>query len=130
VIATCATCGDRIVITRLGGRDELWQHDEQQHRGMVEIHQLRDVDWHSRALTAVLELASTGEPFVISEVIHLGVPDAPNPRTDWARIQKEAEELGWITSTGRLGHSVRPTAKRSPVTEWIGTAKARKARAA
>lgn len=52
-----------------------------------------------------------------------GYGDAPNPRTDWSRIQREAEALGWITQTGRLGRSVRPTAKGSPVAEWIGTPK-------
>lgn len=127
MIATCKTCGDRIPLSRVGGEDELWLHDNVCRRGFEPVHQLPSVDWHARALRAVLELAARGEPFVISEVIHLGVPDAPNPRTDWSNIQREAESLGWIKATGRLGRSVRPTAKKSPVTEWVGTAKARSA---
>jgi hypothetical protein len=102
-------------------------HHDREHSLDASVHQLPTVDWHSRALRAVLELAAKGDPFVISEVIHLGVPDAPNPRTDWPRIQREAADLGWIVKTGRLGHSVRPSTKGSPVTEWIGTAKARRA---
>lgn len=91
------------------------------------VTQLPGVDWHTQALQAVRALAATGKPFVISQVIELGVPDAPNPRTDWARIQGEAEALGLIEQTGRLGHSVRPTTKGSPCAEWIGTYAARRA---
>lgn len=97
------------------------RHVNTAHTDQGEVHQLATVDWHRAALEAVHELARRGLPFVISQVIDFGVPDAPNPRTDWARIQREAEGLGWIEPTGRLGHSTRPTTKGSPVTEWIGT---------
>src|SRR5690242_11622572 len=112
-VARCASCTWTAPAPSVkAAAAELWHHDEVEHRGLGDIHQMPNVDWHSRALRAVLELAAKGEPFVISQVIHLGVPDAPNPRTDWARIQKEAEDMGWIRQTGRLGRSVRPTAKK------------------
>lgn len=101
-------------------------HVDTEHFGRArDVVQMPTVDWHAAAMRGVLTLAKSGRPFVISQVIELGVPDAPRPRTDWARIQREAQLLGWIVPTGRLGHSVRPTTKGSPVTEWIGTAKAR-----
>lgn len=111
------------VATLNEGADLLWQHNAEKHRGITPtpIHQLPTVDWHSQALQAIRALATKGEPFVISQVIEFGVPDAPNPRTDWSRVQKEAENLGWIEQTGRLGRSVRPTTKGSPVAEWRGT---------
>ena len=102
------------------------EHFDRVHLGrQTEVRQMPTVDWHTQALTAVRTLAETGRPFVISEVIRLGVPDAPNPRADWGRLAKEAQELGWITPTGGLGRSVRPSAKSSPVAEWVGTVKGR-----
>lgn len=124
--ATCTTCGDARTFTSVRDASSwLWTHDLTAHRGQQpEIVQMPGPDWHERAMQAVLALARSGRPFVISEVITYGVPDAPNPRTDWSRIQREAEGLGLITQTGRLGRSVRPTTKGSPVAEWVGTAKA------
>lgn len=107
------------------------QHYDQVHLGLQSaIVQLPSVDWHAQAMTAIRALAVSGRPFVISEVINVGVPDAPNPRTDWANVTNEAQALGWIEPTNRLGHSVRPKTKGSPVTEWVGTAKAREVSAA
>lgn len=111
------------VATPQEGCDWLWQHELEKHRGQPAsaLHQLPTVEWHTQAMQAIRALAMKGEPFVISQVIEFGVPDAPNPRTDWSRVQKEAENLGWIEQTGRLGRSVRPTTKGSPVAEWRGT---------
>ena len=103
------------------------QHHRAEH---TEQHQLPSVTWREQAMLAMRALAARGEPFVISQVIDYGVPDAPNPRTDWSNIQKEAVALGWIEATGRLGHSVRPSTKGSPVTEWRGTYAARRVAAA
>lgn len=126
--ATCATCGERIHVTRLGGHDELWEHDLREHRGQqAEVTQMPAVTWHEQAMQGIKTLALSGKPFVISDVISLGVPDAPHPRTDWPRVTNEARDLGWIEQTGRLGHSARPSTKGSPVAEWRGTTKARNA---
>src|SRR5881394_2549514 len=116
-LARCRTCGEaQPVADDATGYRWLIDHDAT-HRDVEVIRQLPTVDWHGLALQAVRELAASGKPFVISEVIRLGVPDAPSPRTDWANIQREAEALGWIKATGRLGRSIRPTTKRSPCTE-------------
>ena len=108
--------------------DLLWAHDAEAHRGepAAAIRQLPGVDWHTQALQAIRALAAKGEPFVISQIIEYGVPDAPHPRTDYANVQREAETRGWIEQTGRLGRSVRPTTKGSPVAEWVGTYAARR----
>lgn len=99
----------------------LARHWDGDHLGRAAtITQLPGVDWHTEAMTGLLTLCRSGRPFVVSEVIRLGVPDAPNPRTDWPRVQREARDNGWMVATGRLGHSVRPSTNGSPVTEWIG----------
>jgi hypothetical protein len=128
VTATCV-CGQQYTgRDRQALSDRLWAHYAKSHRGepLPVVTQLPAVDWHTEALRAVRALAAKGEPFVISQVLEYGVPDAPNPRTDWSRIQREAKDLGWIEETGRLGRSVRPTTKSSPCAEWIGTYAARR----
>lgn len=120
--ATCSECGWDVHNLPAGTATAAWDnHRARIHGEGGTVTQLPGVDWHEQALQAVRALAATGEPFVISQVIEYGVPDAPNPRTDWANIQREAEAFGWIIATGKLGHSVRPTTKGSPCTEWVGT---------
>lgn len=128
--ATCATCGEaRTFPTLKTASTWLWEHDES-HRGIAsEVVQMPSVDWHTQARTALLTLCRSGRPFVVSEVIELGVPDAPAPRTDWPRVTNEMQAEGFMVPTGRLGHSVRPKTKGSPVTEWQGTVKAKGAAA-
>ena len=112
--------------TTRAASDALAAHYDEAHLGqMAEVRQMPSVDWHTQAMQGLLTLCRSGRPFVVSEVIELGVPDAPNPRTDWAKVTNEARDNGWMVPTGALGHSVRPTTKGSPATEWIGTAKAR-----
>jgi hypothetical protein len=126
--ARCGECSWEVHDLPPGTGTAAWQtHHDRTHGDAETLHQLPGVEWHEQALQAIRTLAATGQPFVISQVIKLGVPDAPNPRTDWSRIQGEAEALGLIEQTGRLGHSIRPTAKGSPCAEWIGTFAARRA---
>lgn len=126
----CKTCGRPFRgINTQAVRDAMWAHDEIDHRNgqLADIHQLPAVGWHRQALTAILDFASKGEPFVISAALLAhGVPDAPNPRTDYSNIQREAVSNGWIEPTGKHGKSVRPTTKGSGVTEWRGTARVRR----
>lgn len=120
--ATCHECGWDVHDLPTGTGTTAWDtHRARIHGEGNTVHQLPAVDWHTQALQAVHALAAKGDPFVISQVIEYGVPDAPNPRTDWSRIQGEAESLGWIEQTGRMGRSVRPTTKGSPCAEWRGT---------
>lgn len=123
---TCASCGHPVTGSTLKETsDKLWAHYDEAHLGrQSEVVQMPGVTWHEQARQGLLALCRSGRPFVVSEVIELGVPDAPNPRTDWARVTNEFRDEGLMVPTGRLGHSVRPTTKGSPATEWIGTAKA------
>ena len=124
-LASCRDCDwEQPAATYGAASNALWTHYLDTHTNLpapAEVKQLPAVDWHAQALAAIRTLSATGKPLVISQVIDLGVPDAPNPRTDWAKVQREAESFGWIEKTGALGHSVRPTTKGSPVTEWRGT---------
>lgn len=125
---TCPDHGHIGTATTLTGRLRLlYDHHTRHHAPTPNVGQLPAVDWRRQALDAIRQLAATGRPFVISQVIHYGVPDPPNPRTDWPRIQADAVALGWIEPTGALGHSIRPTTKGSAVTEWRGTSAARDA---
>ena len=120
--AKCHECSWEIHGTVPGTALHAWRtHHDRVHGDATTVTQLPGVDWHTQALQAIRALAAKGEPFVISQIIEYGVPDAPNPRTDYANVQREAETLGWIEQTGRLGRSVRPTTKGSPVAEWRGT---------
>ena len=123
MIGTCATCGAKMSHPTIQGiSDQLWQHHATAHRGepLPALTQLPAVSWHRTALDAIHTLAATGRPFVIADVIELGVGDPANPRTDWPKVTAEAQALGWIEPHG-YAQSTRPTAKSSAVRQWIGT---------
>jgi hypothetical protein len=123
VIATCATCGEQFRgIDRDQLADRLWNHHAHDHldEPLPAVTQILGYDWHRQALEAIRTLAATGKPFVISDVIELGVGDPVNPRTDWPKVTDEAKRLGWIEHAG-FAQSSRPTARSSAVRQWKGT---------
>lgn len=126
MIATCATCGEQQPAPSTKAAAEwLWGHDDAEHRGVTPISQLPAVTFHHQALDAILSLALTGRRFTIGEAHPLVTVTPANPRTDWPKVQREAESNGWITHVG-FDRSVVPGTKGSAVSVWQGTAEARR----
>lgn len=74
--------------------------------------------WAQVCDAAIEELAATGRDFRASDVIALGVPDAPHPSM-WGPRFLAAKAAGLIE---RVGYSTsgRPTTHRSAVGLWRG----------
>lgn len=129
----CATCGASFAgTTAQQVSDKLWEHDEIDHRqsSLTLVTQLPAVTFHRQALDAILTLAQTGREFTIGDAHELVTIPPANPRTDWPKATREAQDRGWITHTGRYTKSAVTRTKGSAVAIWTGTAEARKGRAA
>lgn len=122
--ATCAECGARIPIIRLGGNDELWQHADGHRFGDAAIHQLPQVTFREQALTAIRALAVTGKPFTLGDAHPMVQARPVNPQTEWPAVLREAVALGWVEWTGEFSESNVPSTKRSAVKVWRGTSAA------
>lgn len=122
MIATCATCGQPVVITRLGGNDELWQHDRE-HRGIATIHQLADVEFLQAFLRAIAAMP-IGTRFTTAD-LHGVVPDPPDHHW-WGKAQGEARRRGLCKKVGSQPSDL-DTTKDSLVRQWERCATERRA---
>lgn len=88
------------------------------------IRQFPSVEWRTRALDAIAQLAAAKSTFTIFEIAEYGVGEPPAPRTDWGRLTRDAQDFGLIKhakdSAGRdlTARSQRPATKNSLVFVW------------
>ena len=81
--------------------------------------------WHSRAWTALHELAATGDPFTADDLIdRVGPPDqshrANSRNSSIGGLFSQAASDGWIVSDGRVVRSRQPHRKGGAVRVWRG----------
>jgi hypothetical protein len=88
------------------------------------VRQLPSVEWRTRALDALVQLAATKATFTVFEIAEYGVGEPPAPRTDWGKLTRDAEHMGFIRhardNEGRelSARSQRPATKGSLVSVW------------
>ncbi len=83
---------------------------------------VHDEEWFPRCAAAIAELARDGKPFQAFDLIAAGVPE-PYDHHAWGKAFKDAARLGVIHHVG-YGPSLRPTARKSLLNIWRGTAPA------
>lgn len=113
---------DRHVVLRHG------QTTPETTSGVAPAPSTRDsADWRTQALDAIAQLAATGREFTVYEVAELGVPEPPNPQTDWGLLTRDARHLGLIDpvknedGSPKAVESKRPATKGSLVKVWRGS---------
>jgi hypothetical protein len=98
--------------------------------GMANTAAAASPDWWSRAERAVLWLAREGEPFQAYDVVlRFGMDEPDNPAKQWGALLAALRKEGLIEHAG-FDQSKRPTASKSAVRTWRGTAKLREEEAA
>jgi hypothetical protein len=91
--------------------------------GMANTAAAASPDWWSRAERAVLFLAREGQPFQAYDVVlRYGMDEPANPAKQWGALLGALRKAGLIEPSG-YAQSKRPTAAKSAVRTWQGTAK-------
>lgn len=93
--------------------------------GMADTAAAASPDWWSRAERAVLWLAREGIPFQAYDVVErFGLDEPDNTAKQWGALFAALRKADLIEPAG-YAQSSRPTASKSAVRTWRGTAKLR-----
>jgi hypothetical protein len=93
--------------------------------GMADAAAATSPDWWKRAERAVLWLAREGVEFQAYDVVErFGMDEPDNPAKQWGSLLAALHKEGLIEPAG-YAQSKRPTASKSAVRTWKGTAKHR-----
>lgn len=113
--ATCPTCQRPFTgATQQQVSDQMWTHDEVEHRGMTAIHQLADVGFYDVFCQAVAAMP-IGHRFTTAD-LHGVVPDPPDHHW-WGKAQGEARRRGLCRKVGSQPSALETT-KDSLVRQW------------